>query len=255
MNNISYIKSLKKALKRENVPNAKDIVLEIQSHVQESGSETSLLEMFGAPEVLAKEYADGEKVVQPLAKKAVSFGKKLIVTVCVSICAIVLLAFLIIWWLTKDDFNYADINAPELQESSSGWMFDSTANLQSLELTRAKVVVYWHEQDTIRWNCKGDQVESNISQQQWSILENKCLVFLPANVTTINAKQSELVLVQPQSNLDLDIKQTKLRIANNGTDFRYTVEGDRFRMKELVSISSAELGLNIKAVESVIQQY
>ena len=83
MNNISYIKLLKKALKRENVPNAKDIVLEIQSHVQESGSETSLLEMFGAPEVLAKEYADGEKVVQPLAKKAVSFGKKLIVTVCV----------------------------------------------------------------------------------------------------------------------------------------------------------------------------
>jgi len=255
MNNTQYIKSLKKALKRLNVPNAKDIVLEIQSHIEESGSDHSLLEMFGEPEALAKEYADGEKVVKPLAKKAISLGKKIIVAICVGICAIVLLAVLIFWWLNKDEFDYADLSSPELQENASGWMFESVNDLQVLEINRSKVVVYWHDKNTVRWNCKREVSQSEVVQQSWSINENKCLVYLPANVTTINAKQAQLVVVQPQADLNIDIKQTKLRIAENGNAYRYTLEGDRYRMKDLASNDSAKFKVNVKVIESVIQKF
>ena len=69
----------------------------------------------------------------------------------------------------------------------------------------------------------------------------KCLVYLPKVPTTISAFQSQLVLIRPQQSLDLELKQAELKVAENGTAYRYTIDASRTNVDDLSSVAEAEL--------------
>jgi len=252
MNNNQYIAALKKALSGLDKSSQNDILQEIRSHAEESGD--SLIERFGPPEELAKQYLEGEIVATPLGQKIWGVSKKVFVTIGITVVALIALASLLAWWWTGDGFDYADETAAELNSNTASWQSIDWTDDLTLSLNQTSTVFYWHDEMSVRSNCKGKeplQIEGNTLR----IHRAKCLVYLPKVATTIQSYQSELVLVRPQVSLDMDIKQSQLRVAENGEKYQLLIEATRTKIDDLASHADATIKLNIKSEESMISEY
>lgn len=252
MNNQKFISTLKGALSGMDKSSRDDILQEIQSHAKESGD--TLLERFGTPANLAKQYLEGEVVARPLSSKIWGISKKVFVVVGAFVLALILVVFLLIWWLGRDAFDYADESASELAETGASWVTVQAPDTLDINIEQASTVFYWHDEPTMRHSCKGENpVELDGSKLTFS--RSKCLVYLPKKVTTITAHQSQIVLVRPQHSLDLELVQSQLQIAENGTSYRYAIEATRTQFEELASVSEADVEIRIKSEEATISKY
>lgn len=252
MNNNQYIAALKKALSRLDKTSRNDIVQEIQSHANESGD--TLLERFGVPEELAQQYLEGEVVAKPLGSKIWGISKTLFIVIGVGVVALLVIGFLLFWWLKADAFDYADETAEELSEKNSTWISEEWSDNLDIKLDQASVVFYWHDDVNLRYSCKGE-LPVQLDSPSVTFNRGKCLVYLPKVPTSINAYQSQLVLVRPQLSLDLELKQAELKVAENGTAYRYTIDASRTNVDDLSSVAEAELEIRIKSYEATISEY
>ncbi len=252
MNNDQFIAAFKKALAGLDKSSQKDIVQEIKSHAAESGD--PLFERFGSPEDLARQYLDGEKIAVPLGEKIWGISKKLFIGIGMAAVALAIVVSIIVWWWTRDPFNYADESAEELGVNKAAWQSFAWSDDLHLDVERASVVIYWHDELLVRSNCK-IQDPPKVEGAKVSITRGKCLVYLPKVVTQITAEQAEIVLVRPQVSLDMEIKQTELRVAANGERYRYIIDGSRTKIDDLPSHEDAALELRIKSSETRISAY
>ena len=253
MTNNQYIAALKKALSGLDSDSRNDIVQEIQSHAAESG--TPLIERFGSPEDLANQYLDGEIIAKPVAKKILGIGKKLFTWIGIVVVGLIAAIALFIWIISGDDFNYADENAAELKSTDAAWVSKDWAAPLTIKLNQASAVFYWHDAKTVRWNCQADEQPTLGDDSVLNLRHSKCLVYLPKTAVSINADQSQMVLVRPQVSVDINMVQASLRVAENGVKYRYVTDADRSRFDGLQSHDDAELTLSIKAHESMIIEY
>lgn len=253
MNNNQYIAALKKALGGMDSSSRNDIVQEIKSHAAESG--TPLIEHFGSPEELAKQYFDGEIVAKPVAKKILGIGKRLFTWIGIVVVVLIAAVSLFIWFMSGDEFNYADENASELAGAQTQWTKQDWDAPLHISLDQAFSVFYWHDAKEIRWSCVGNSGPVFNDDTTISFRHAKCLVYLPKNALTINADQTQLVLVSPQVSADISVTQTNLRIAENGIQYRYEMNAARSNFKGLESHQEAELAISIEANESMVSQY
>ncbi|MGH1541771.1 MAG: HAAS signaling domain-containing protein [Arenicella sp.] len=252
MNNHQYIKALKKALVNMDKQSRDDIVMEIQSHIEELGDQQSLQDRFGPAVQLAQQYLDGEQVVEPLQTKVVSVGRKVFLGIGIAVPLVIVLAVALIWWMSGDEFNYADETATELDSNDANWRSVSWDGDVDISIEQAKVVLYWHKAESVRWNCKQSP---NVMQGQLKIRHDSCLIFLPERLTKIDANQGSIVLVRPEKTVQMTVKQSDLRIAENGTQYRYDLTKNRSKVSGLVSHEGAGVDIAINAYESSIERY
>jgi hypothetical protein len=253
MNNNKYIAALKKALGDMDTRSRNDIIREIKSHAAESG--TPLIEHFGLPEELAKQYLDGEINAKPVAKKILNIGKRLFTWIGIAVVVLIATIALFIGYMSGDDFNYSDESASELTSSDTQWVSQDWDAPLNISLDQAFSVFYWHDAKEIRWSCVGDSRPVINDDSTITIRHAKCLIYLPKNALTMNADQAQLVLVRPQVSVDISIAQTNLRVAENGVQYRYVINAARSKLVGLESHQNAEHTLGIKANESIVSQY
>ena len=252
MNNDQYIAALKKALAGLDSASRNDIIKEIQSHEAETGS--SLLEHFGSPEALLEQYLEGEVLQTPVIEKVGDFGKEMFLWVGILASTMVLAMVFFIWNVSSDDFNYADESAVELDSTSAEWVTKDWVAGMSLDIEQSSAVLYWHDDPTVRWQCNSNALPV-IDAEKLMIRQSRCLIMMPKIDTKIVADQAHIVLVRPQVSLDLNIKQTSLRIAENDTLYRYVVNTNRSKFDGLKSSDEAQYTIKIEALGANISLY
>ena len=253
MTNNQYITALKKALSGLDSDSRNDIIQEIQSHAAESG--TPLIERFGSPEDLANQYLDGEIIAKPVGKKILGIGKKLFAWIGIVVVGLIAAIALFLWVMSGDDFNYADENAAELKSNDAAWVTKEWDAPLTIKLNQGSAVFYWHDAKTVRWNCQADEQPTLGDDAVMSIRHSKCLVYLPKTAITLNADQSQMVLVRPQVSVNITMEQASLKVAENGEKYRYVTDTSRSRFDDLQSYDDAEHTITIKAHESMIVKY
>jgi len=252
MTNDQYIAALKKALGRLDSASRQDIIQEIQSHEAESGS--SLLARFGTPEALAAQYLEGETLKTPVTQQAVGAGKKMFLWVGILASTMIVAMVFFIWNVSSDDFNYADEAAPELDSTSTDWVTKDWTAGMSLDIEQSSAVIYWHDAPSVRWQCNSSEPPI-IDASKLTIRQSKCLIMMPKTAANIVTDQAQIVLVRPQASLDMSIKQTSLRIAENDTPYRYVVNTNRSSFDGLTSSDEAQYTISIESLESMIAPY
>jgi hypothetical protein len=78
---------------------------------------------------------------------------------------------------------------------------------------------------------------------------------LPKVAMKIVTDQAQIVLVRPQASLNMNIRQTGLRIAENETQYRYEVNANRSNFTDLNSYDAAEHTIKIESLEAMISPY
>ncbi len=250
MNNSQFITALKKSLAGLDKASRNDIVQEIKSHAAESGS--LLEEKFGSPEQLAKQYLEGEIIAQPLSKKVWGMSKSLIKVIAIGVIAIIAFFAISAYFFTKDKFNYADENATELTQGtwqSEEWLPDTKLNID-----QASVVIYWHNDNSIRSKCDGSGPEKE-NESNYIIRQSHCYIYLPKVETSINAEQSQIVMVKPQASLFVNARQASIKVAENGEKYQYVFDKEYSEIDGLNSIDNAEFKLHFKTKESMVSSY
>ncbi len=252
MNNKQFISALKKALAGLDKASRNDIIQEINSHGLESDS--PLVDQFGSAEELAQQYLDGEKIAKPISSKIWGFSKKVLMGIGVAVVSLVALIGILSYTYAKDKFDYANENADELSANNSGWKSEAWSADINLDIDQASAVIYWHDDNSVRWNCEGDDPEKQ-SDSSLLIRHSHCLMYLPKTTINLNAIQSQIVLVRPQVSIVVNARQGSVKVAENGEQYIYRVEGDRSAFKGLESYDEAEHTLQFTIKESMVAPY
>lgn len=252
MTNDQYIAALKKALSGLDETSRSDIIQEIQSHGAES--DASLMERFGSPPDLAKQYLEGEVVRTPVSTKVVGASKKIFLWVGILASTMVAALVFFMWYASSDDFNYADETSSELDSTSADWTTKDWSSGVSIDIDQAHAVFYWHDNPTVRWQCNGTEAPV-LDAKKLTIRQSKCLVMLPKLALKIIATQAKIVLIRPQASLAVNVKQTSLRIAENGNQYRYEVSENRTQFDGFTSKDDAEHTIKIEGLEATIEPY
>ena len=256
MNNDQYMDQLKKALAGMNRQAREEILQEIQSHIEESGGDSqSLLDMFGPPEQLASQYLEDEPLSTPLTKKIAGISGKVFMVIGIVVIALITAVAIWVKFIISDDFNYADENAKELRSAKQQWSQIEPVQPIRFDLSQSQLVLYWHEDSRILWNCEGENVPQQLDDGLIELRHTSCLMYLPGEDSAVKALQSNIVIVRPRSGINLEIEQSKLRIAENNTRYRYRIDKRRSEVTNLASHDEAEIEIGINALESSISAY
>jgi hypothetical protein len=256
MTNTQFIVILEKALASMDKQSRNDILMEIKSHADESGNNAySLLEQFGAPEDLAKQYLDGATIATPVADRATFWGKRLLLSIGVSTVFVITATIISVWYLSQDDFDFADEQSPQLKIESTDWTSKEMPQFIEVNLEQSQASIYWHSENKISWKCKGANPDINPTEGKLDIRHNDCLIFLPLQSASINIIQASAVIVRPQANVSLTLEQGSLRIAENDTEYRYEIKKIKSHSDDFHSNQSALVLIDINAMESTIEHY
>ncbi len=256
MNNDQYISILKKQLSAMNKRARDEILLEIKSHADAlGGSPKSLLTRFGDPEILAQQYLEDEPLKQSVSQKARGFGKSILISIGI-VASILVVGLIVLYNLyAGDDFDYSNEQASQVSLDDAAWTTMNWSQAMTLEVEQSQVVFYWNDRNIIGWNCKGVNSIPHDHQGNIKIVQSSCLVSLPKQKMKLQARQSTIVVVRPQAPIQVDINQSSMRIAENDTRYRYEIDKVRSDMDEFTSSDSAEIEIQIAAVESTISKY
>ena len=255
MNNQQYLSALKRALRALDRATRDDILREIQSHLDELGDDQTLSQRFGPPEQLAAQYLEDLPQSPRLSSKVAGLGKRVAVGVGLLVSSAIVIAIALVWFFSGDQFDYANETAEELELGSAEWSEAPWRNTLTLHVEQAHAVIYWHAQETVRWRCKGGHELSVSPSGEMQIRHASCLLFVPTTTVQFDVRQSGVVLVRPQSAARLTLSQANLRIAENGTRYRYDLDCSRSDVATLQSHADAQLTISIKATESSIALY
>lgn len=257
MNENEYIKALKKALSGMDSASRDTVIREIQSHITEAGANAAndLEQRFGTPEALAQDYLDGQPVTTPVIKKASSFGKKILMVLGSSVVVLALLIAGFIYWFSGDDFDFADEQASELTDSSRAWQNAPLTGTPVIKINQARAVFYWHDAAEVRWSCKGESTPETDEANTYNIRHKDCLVYLPKQDVQIEGDQADVVLIHPQSAVNLKLRQSQLRMAEKESAYDYQITAERSKVEGFSANSEATTRITVNAFESQLIHY
>lgn len=255
MNQQQYLDALKKSLKGINKQNRDNILLEIEGLISELNARESIEEHFGSPSELAKKYLEGESISPTVGKKVMGFGKKIFLTIGIVITLLILGIALFGWYFSQDSFNFADMEAKQLDKSSASWHSKEWNSAIKIAIEQGRAVIYWHDQASIHWNCGDKQDLNPVPNKVLKIRHDQCLIFLPKQALEIKADQADLVLIKPLVTTNISLRQSQLRIAENGSKYKLDINATRSAIGDFASHDNASTTINIKAEESQIERY
>jgi len=257
MNEQQYIKALKKALSGMESASRDNVIREIQSHITEAGASSAddLEQRFGTPETLAQEYMEGQPTQTPISKKAGRFGKNILMVLGGSVLALILLITGLVYWFSGENFDFANEEASELTDSDRAWQSAAVTSTPVITINQSRAVFYWHDAAEIRWSCKGESSPETDDANVYKIRHKNCLVYLPKQPVRIEGDQADVILIHPQSAIDLKLHQSQMRIAEKGSVYDYQVTAERSQVKGFSANSEATIQLTIEASESQLIHY
>ena len=162
-------------------------------------------------------------MAKPLGEKIWGISKKLFIAIGIVVVALIAIVSLLIWSFSGDKFDYSDEGAAELSKNKATWVTKDWGSNLDIKVNQSSSVFYWHDEPTVRWDCKGEAPEQ---QGKTGLLFSRghCLVFLPKVPTTISANQAKAVIVKPQHSINIEARQSSIRIAENGEKYKYEME-------------------------------
>ena len=156
---------------------------------------------------------------------------------------------------TTDEFNYANENASELVDDRDQWSSIQWLTPVTVHVDQAQVVFYWQTENELSWKCKNKDGIDQGPSSAMIIRHNSCLIYLPLQESTIRINQSSAVLVRPQATTLVDVTQSELRIAENGQQYQFELDGKRSDIEVFESYDNAKIVISIAATESKVSVY
>ncbi len=156
---------------------------------------------------------------------------------------------------TSDTFNYADESSVQLTENRDQWSSIEWLEPIDIILDQSQAVFYWQSNNELSWKCNSKDGIDQGPAGEIVIRHNNCLLYLPLQIASIKTIQSDLVLVRPQANTQIEISQTTLRIAENENSYLYDIEAKNSDIDKFKSVDNAKVRLTIFAVESEVSDY
>ena len=256
MNNKQYINALKKGLEGMDAEARDEILMEIRSHIEEmDDDEQSLMESFGAPDELARQYMDGVIVRLPLVRKVSRWSKDIFRALGIATIFFVVAAGVLIWIFSGDEFDYANEKSSQLNLDSTAWTSIKWDQPLILSVHQAQTVIYWHEKNEVSWNCMGDNIPEPKSEGILSVRHGRCFIYLPRRPADIRVTQAQMVMVRPQADVTLKVEQGSLRIAENESKYRYAIRKVRSHIDPFQSYDDSQILIDIDANEATIESY
>ncbi len=210
MENTEYLKRLKSQLRIMDRKSRKDVLNEIQSSIDDDPN-TKLEDRFGSVYQLAAQYLEDIPHRATWWQRVGVGFKWLFLALGVLMAILILLIFWFVNMVVKggDEFNYTDINAAEL--SQMDWRtLDISPTI--IDIYQSKIVIYTGEFDQVSYSCANTDLGETFEKTETTltIKQNECFLRIPNTVTTLNAKQSSMILGTIQDDLNIDLWQAEL---------------------------------------------
>lgn len=247
-----YIKEFKNCLKDIDKDKKNEIIKEIESYINESEvNYSSLVERFGTPEELAKGYLEDIPVKEQKNNTFLVQTKRVVITIASFIFIVLAIIAFIIYKYTQDPFDYSKYTAVTINEEINSF-WTNIDNIDHIKVEQAQVVFYWSENDKFEYSCEGNTVVKE--ENTFTIKQSRCYVKVPKKAISIKTYQSQIVLVKPGSNINIDTEQTSLRIAEKNENYQYQFDP---KQSDINNLTSKENGITIngKFFQSDISAY
>lgn len=250
------MEALQKHLQQLDSKTRQEILREIQSHIDESQCpDEALVERFGEPEKLAASYMeDLPETQRKSTSRAKSMGKSLLMTLGGIVVATVVLSTLAYWYFSGDDFNYENQEAAELREGFGGWKSKKVTGKINLLAHQSQIIVYWHDKEEISWSCKSAD-DPAISESNIEISRDHCYLYLPQRESAISASQSQVVAITPKADININVHQSTLRIAEPDEGLSYNINNSDSWINDLKHNENASVSITVTADQSTVKPY
>ena len=193
-----------------------NILNEVKSSIDDDPT-TKLEDRFGSVNKLAATYLEGMPERTTWFKR-IGSGVK---WVFIGLGILFALAIFVIWCLFSyftngdDDFNYADVNDPELSQMQ--WKTLSTTP-ETINVFQSRLVVYTGDYQEMTYSCEREDDDSFVYEnatQTLNVLQNACYVRIPSSVKLIEGRQADIVMTDLGNDMTVDVWQAQLRLAFN----------------------------------------
>lgn len=241
MSTNKYIKELERCLSVLDKSKKEEIVKEIQSYIQESDVDYSLLvERFGTPEDLAKSYLEDMDIEEKAGKSIYSKAKKVALTIFIFLVIVFIVIGTFIYFKTKDPFDYSKYNAQSIEDKlNRSW--NSFDGIKTIDISQSKIVIYWNNEGQTKVSCKENK--TRLERNILFIKQANCYLTLPSQNSEIKTYQSKVILVEPSQSVNLNSEQSRIMIAQNGKDYSFKFDGTQ---SNLNNFKSKKEGILIK---------
>lgn len=255
MDNKKYIRSLNRKLVDLDRKSRKNIIAEIQAAADDN-IDQSLETRFGDVDILASNYLEGIMPKTNVMRFFNLFFKWIFIGL--GILFVLIVAIVIYFSSDRDEFDYGNINAPELSEMV--WR-PINVNPDRLNFFQAEVILYASEDDQLSYACErpeNKQTSGIEGERELEIMHDRCFIKLPKTVKRVSSRQSSVVLTGLNSDKTINIFQTKLRLAQD-KDFKLDLNVEMSDIKDLGEIKTitetGEHTLSISGTQSKITKY
>ena len=245
-----YIKELNHNLKTLNNNDKEEIIKEIQSYVDESNcTYEELCSKFGNANELASSYLSEDNEVKEIKKRSIS--DKILIFMGFLLLIIGLAVSYMYYIFTSDDFDYSKYNSKTIvKKIKEQWI--SVDNLDKINLNQSKVIVYWTNEDKIKYTCKGDNVR--YINSILNLKQKYCYIVVPKKQLDIKLYQSTLIIIEPKANINLNLEQAQIRIFENKKQYMYSFKNIQSKISDIKSNKSI-IKIEGKLLNSTAEYY
>jgi hypothetical protein len=252
MNTNDYIKELEEHLSVLDKGKKDDIIKEIESYVLESEATYSLLvERFGEPKELASGYLEGEFIQEHDPNTLYKKTKRAFLTIFIFLVIVFAGIAITIYVMTRDDFNYAKYDANSVNEHlEAPWV--QIKNISKLDISQTKAIIYWNNEGVSKFSCKKEDDEDDeykaknrreLKNDTLIIKQSACILSLPKQKFDIKTYQSKVIIVRPSDSIELNSKQSRIHIVDDGNSYNYQLNG---KQSDFENFTSNPNGILIK---------
>ncbi len=181
-------------------------------------------------------------------------GKKLLGFIAVIVFLLFAIGLVLYWNYKGDRFNYADTEAVELTSSEDWVTIDWTGDL-TLEVEQAQTVIYWHNEPTVRGNCKRETIDKKHFGNNLRIRHDNCLLVLPNTAVVASTNEADIVIVQPLASINMQSERSNIRIATNDQPYRFALSADNSKVGTFDSAEDAPVTISIESRHATIMPY
>jgi len=252
MNTKNYIKQLKEHLSALDSTKSNEIIKEIESYIQESNANyETLVEKFGEPNNLASSYLEDMPISEPKNNSFWKSTKKIMTIVASSILVIILISSYIVYEVTKDSFDYSKYDATTITSKVNDLWID-LEGITEIRTEQAEVIFYWGENEKLKYNCEG--MDYSRTGSIFTIKQAHCFIILPKQTTNIFSFQTDIILIAPNYNVNLDSRQSQTRIAEIGNSYNYDISAKQSKVENFSSKQS-DITINATVYQSKVKHY
>lgn len=210
------------------------------------------MQRLGTPEYLAGQYLQDAEISSSRLRRILFFSRNLLAILGTLALALMALGYaLYAYYGDYRPFDYADVQlAYSHEDFNNEYRIDFTEKTH-FSVYQAQAALYSHDEDDILMRCAG----SLDNPKQMNIKQNSCLIFVPKHTFSLEAEQSQVTLIEPKNNWDIQVKQTGLFLHQGASSYRIIQEAEKSGGVTYKSDEDAEITLKFNIIQSSAKVY